>query len=75
MAEVHPMADGSFLLLENHYPICAAATACTGLCVKELEMFQTVLGQNAIIERTEHIIAGDRRCVYRIILSIGIELV
>jgi predicted ArsR family transcriptional regulator len=66
MAEVHPMADGSFLLLENHCPICAAATACTGLCAKELEMFQTVLGQDAVVERTEHIIAGDRRCVYRI---------
>jgi len=27
MAEVQPQADGSFLLAENHCPICAAATA------------------------------------------------
>lgn len=66
MAEVQQEEDGSFLLVENHCPICAAATACTGLCRKELEMFQTVLGENAIVERTEHIVAGGRRCVYRI---------
>jgi predicted ArsR family transcriptional regulator len=66
MAEVKPLADGSFLLIENHCPICAAATACVGLCAKELEMFQAVLGEGAIVERTEHIISGDRRCVYQI---------
>ncbi|GAB1540999.1 transcriptional regulator [Scytonema sp. NUACC21] len=66
MAEVQPEEDGSFLLIENHCPICAAATACTGLCRKELETFQTVLGQNTVVERTEHIVAGGRRCVYRV---------
>lgn len=66
MAEVQPLEDGSFLLIERHCPICAAAVACTGLCLKELEVFQTVLGQNTLIERTEHIVAGARRCVYRV---------
>lgn len=66
MAQIQPLEDGSFLLIENHCPICAAAVACTGLCRKELEVFQTVLGQNAVIERTEHIVAGERRCVYRV---------
>jgi len=66
MAEVQPLEDGSFLLIERHCPICAAAVACTGLCHKELEVFQTVLGQNTLIERTEHIVAGARRCVYRV---------
>ncbi|HEY9640563.1 MAG TPA: hypothetical protein V6C57_08765 [Coleofasciculaceae cyanobacterium] len=41
MAEVQAQADESFLLIENHCPICAAATACTGLCAKELEIFQS----------------------------------
>ena len=36
MAEVQAQADGSFLLLEKHCPICAAAVACTGLCGKKL---------------------------------------
>lgn len=65
MAEIQSLEDGSFLLIENHCPICAAATACTGLCARELEVFQRVLGQ-VTIERTEHILAGARRCVYRV---------
>lgn len=66
MAEVQPQADGSFLLVENHCPICAAATACTGLCAKELEIFQSILGDDTTIQRVEHIIAGERRCAYQI---------
>lgn len=65
MAEVQPQADGAFLLLEKHCPICAAAVASTGLCGKELEVFQAVLGADVRIELTEHIVAGARRCVYR----------
>src|SRR5712691_6437980 len=66
MAEVQAQADGSFLLLEKHCPICAAAVACTGLCGKELEVFQAVLGQDVTIERTEHMVVGARRCAYRV---------
>lgn len=66
MAEVQAQEDGSFLLVENHCPICAAANACTGLCAKELEVFQSLLGDQARIQRVEHIIAGERRCAYQI---------
>ncbi|MFN6538853.1 transcriptional regulator [Nostoc calcicola FACHB-389] len=66
MAEIQCDEDGSFLLIENHCPICAAAVTCTGLCRQELEVFQSVLGSNAVIERTEHIVTGERRCVYRV---------
>jgi predicted ArsR family transcriptional regulator len=66
MATVHPQTDGSFLLCENHCPICTAAVACTGLCAQELEVFQAVLGSDVVIERTEHLIAGARRCAYRV---------
>jgi predicted ArsR family transcriptional regulator len=59
--------DGKgFLLVENHCPICAAARTCQGLCAGEVELFRTVLG--AGVERTEHILAGARRCTYRISL-------
>jgi len=71
MAAVQPQADGSFLLIENHCPICAAAVACTGLCGKELDVFQAVLGEGVVIERTEHIVAGARRCAYRVSLGSG----
>lgn len=66
MAEVKAQADGSFLLIENHCPICAAATACTGLCAKELEIFESILGDGVNIQRVEHIVAGARRCAYQI---------
>jgi predicted ArsR family transcriptional regulator len=61
-------ADGAgFLLLENHCPICAAATSCQGFCRSELEVFRTVLGPGVAVERTDHILAGARRCAYRIV--------
>jgi predicted ArsR family transcriptional regulator len=65
MAEVKP--DGkAFLFVENHCPICAAATVCQGFCATELDLFRSVLGPGVTVERAEHILAGDRRCAYRI---------
>ena len=65
MAEVTRDGDG-FLFVERHCPICAAASACQGFCATELDLFRAVLGRGVRVERTEHIIAGDRRCVYRV---------
>jgi len=66
MAEVKPDGKRGFLLIENHCPICAAATVCKGFCTTELDLFRSVLGPGIVIERAEHIISGDRRCAYRI---------
>jgi predicted ArsR family transcriptional regulator len=66
MADVRPDGRGGFLLIENHCPICAAATVCQGFCATELDLFRTVLGPDALVERTEHIVSGDRRCVYSV---------
>ena len=66
MAECTKMPDGSMLLVENHCPICAAAATCQGLCREELSLFRAVLGDNARVERTDHILAGARRCAYLI---------
>jgi predicted ArsR family transcriptional regulator len=65
LAQMQAAPDG-FLLIENHCPICRAARACTGLCRQELEVFQAALGRDVLIERTEHILAGARRCAYHI---------
>lgn len=65
MAEARAEGDG-FLLVENHCPICRAATACSGLCRQELEVFQAALGSDVVIRRTDHILAGARRCAYEI---------
>lgn len=65
MAEA--VADGGgFLLIENHCPICRAAAACSGLCRQELDVFRAALGTGIVIERTDHILAGARRCAYKI---------
>jgi predicted ArsR family transcriptional regulator len=66
MAECTRAPDGSMLLIENHCPICAAAATCQGLCREELSLFRAVLGDKARVERTDHILAGARRCAYRI---------
>lgn len=57
-----------YLLVENHCPICAAAQICQGFCNSELNTFKFVLGKEVNITRVSHIIAGDRRCAYRISL-------
>lgn len=64
MAEWHEQEDGTFLLIENHCPICAAASVCQGFCRAELSVFAEVL--QAHVERSEHILSGARRCAYRI---------
>ncbi len=66
MAEVRPESGGSYLLVENHCPICAAATACQGFCTKELDLFRSVLGSGVEVERVEHIVSGNQRCAYRV---------
>ena len=55
-----------WLLVEDHCPICAAATACQGLCRSELQVFARCLGAAARVERVEHVLAGARRCAYRV---------
>ena len=65
MAEVRK-DEGGYLLVENHCPICAAANACQGFCSTELDLFRSVLGPDVEVERAEHIIKGDQRCVYRV---------
>jgi predicted ArsR family transcriptional regulator len=66
MASVAEEARESFLFVENHCPICAAAAACQGLCRSELAIFRAVLGTDITVERIDHILAGARRCAYRI---------
>ncbi len=65
MAEVVPDGD-DFVFIEHHCPICAAATTCQNLCRNELELFRAFIGEAGEIERTQHLLSGDERCVYRI---------
>ena len=56
----------AWLLVEDHCPICAAAATCQGLCRSELQIFARCLGDGARVERVEHVLAGGRRCAYRV---------
>jgi predicted ArsR family transcriptional regulator len=64
MAEYEELDDGTMLFIENHCPICAAATTCQGFCRAELMVFEQVL--RARVERVEHILKQARRCAYKI---------
>lgn len=66
MAEMRTDDDGSCLLIEHHCPVCDAAESCTGICRAELDVFRGVLGRRVTVEREQHLLSGDTRCVYRI---------
>ncbi len=65
LAEWDKDGDG-FILIENHCPICAAAQRCSDLCEAELNTFKAIFGEEVSIERIDHMIAGSRRCAYKI---------
>ena len=69
MADWEKLAPDRYLLVENHCPVCAAAAACQGLCRSELDVFRAVLGPSVTVERTDHILAGARRCAYEITVA------
>lgn len=58
--------QGKYFFIENHCPICAAATECQGFCRTELKNFQQLFGDDFSVERVEHIVAGGKRCTYLI---------
>lgn len=66
MAEVSSEGAGCWLLAEHHCPICAAARSCQAFCRSELAVFRNVLGAGLSVERIDHLLAGARRCAYRI---------
>ena len=66
MAELITDEQG-YWLVENHCPIHQAAARQPLFCQSELQIFRQLLGEDVAITRTEHTIAGERRCCYRIL--------
>ncbi len=58
--------DDVYYLIENHCPICAAATECQGFCRSELKNFKQLVGSEYNLERVEYIVEKGNRCVYKI---------
>lgn len=65
MAEVTHDGD-DLVLTEHHCPVCAAASECQSLCRNELDLFRAAIGNAGEVERSQHLLSGDQRCVYRI---------
>lgn len=66
MARAERAEDGALMLIEDHCPICAAASICQGFCRAELHLFEEVLGEGVTVARTDYMLEGGRRCAYRI---------
>jgi len=66
MATVEKNENGVYLLIEHHCPICHAAKHCQNFCRSELNLFQELFKSVATVDRSEHIIAGQTRCVYEV---------
>lgn len=58
------LGHNSWLLVEHHCPICAAATLCQNFCRSELELFRACVAGVATVERTEHLLSDGSRCAY-----------
>jgi len=71
MAECGRVRYGAFELVENHCSISRAAQFCPKLCGGELTLFREALGDGVTVERREHMLSGDRRCTFRIIVESG----
>lgn len=67
MARTERSEDGALMLIEDHCPICAAASICQGFCRAELHLFEEVLGEGVTVARTDYLLEGGRRCAYRIV--------
>lgn len=59
--------DETYILYENHCPICCAARRCPELCTSEQNIFTALIKDLATITREENIVSGQRRCAYKIV--------
>ncbi len=72
MAEARLLPDG-WLLVQNHCPLQACADSYPHFCEAEKRMFCELLGPGVTIEQTDHLLAGDRRCAWRIRQAAEVE--
>lgn len=66
MAECIKVSEHQFTLLENHCPIGAASSACSGFCHSDSKILQQVLGPDVRIVQEHTIARGQRLCSYTI---------
>lgn len=64
MVELERKEDGAYLLKEHNCPIAQVASQYNHACNCELSMFQSLLGEEARVERTECLAKGGIQCTY-----------
>jgi DeoR family suf operon transcriptional repressor len=65
IATAEPIGPNHFRIVEHNCAIAAVARRYGQACTSELEFIRTVL-PGAVVERTQHMVAGDRHCAYDI---------
>ena len=66
MADVEPDRTGRTTLVHHHCPIASVAVNYPRLCACELRLVRKILGPGVTVERTEHMVVGDRVCRYAV---------
>lgn len=66
MACLEAVSEGELLLHEHNCPISQVASRYQQACRCELELFQSLLGADTAVERTECLAKGGGKCTYRI---------
>lgn len=65
MAHVDEVDEGVWIVSEQNCAIAAVAQEHPAACQSEIEFIRAVL-PDATVSRTQHMVAGDVRCAYRI---------
>jgi DeoR family suf operon transcriptional repressor len=65
IATAETLGRDHFRIVEHNCAIAAVARRYGQACTSELEFIRTVL-PGAVVERTQHMVAGDRHCAYDI---------
>jgi predicted ArsR family transcriptional regulator len=65
MATCEEVSEGVWIVAEQNCAIAAVAREHPAACRSEIDFIRAVL-PDATVERTQHIVAGDVRCAYRI---------
>ena len=65
IATAEVIGRNHFRVVEHNCAIAAVARRYGQACASELEFIRTVLPE-AVVERTQHLVAGDRHCAYDI---------
>ena len=65
LATTERVSPGRYLIIEHNCAIWTVAQRYGQACTSELEFIRAVLPE-ATVERTQHMVAGARRCAYEV---------